>query len=303
MKLIIDLLHIEDIGRYSNNHVDSFFVSDGIIGIKQEVSFSRDELSMIRKLSKDQNINMIVDVNAIYHETELDQLKEYLEFLKLIEVDSILFSDMAVYMISRELEIEHLLIYGSETFVTNNFEINYWLNRVQSAIISNELSIEELIEIANSAQKPVIYLAYGYHSMFYSKRELLTNYYLYKGKEQKQTKNNRKFRIVEELREEEYPIMQDERGTHIYTGKIFCMFREITQLKESQLTRLHLSANFLPSEQYKQIIELYEKAIELLDKNTFDTHKNQLFEDLIRVNPNINTSHLYAKSILTKGSE
>lgn len=303
MKLMIDLIELDDLNKQYNKHIDTIYVSDGFVGVKQEASFDKTSLKQIRMKTKELNLRMMVDVNAIYHEEELDIVKSYLIFLKDLGVDSILFSDLAVYMLAKDLHIEDLLVYGSETFVTNNFEVNYWLDRVQSAIISNELSLDELVEIANSAKKPTIYMAYGYHSMFYSKRELLTNYFIYKGKEQKDTINNRKYRIVEEQRTEEYPIVQDERGTHIYTGKIFCLFQELNLFSNTSLNRFHLSANFLNKDDYKKIIELYGLAIDAIHDNRFDLEIKSLFDQVIAVNPNINTSHLYSKSILRKGRE
>ena len=303
MNLVVDLLSFDDIRYLAKVGVKNVIVSDGNFGIKGEVSCTPSEIESIRIETNQLAIKLFVNVNSLFHESELSKLEEYISFLFNLNVDYIIFSDMAVYMFARRMGKAKKLIFASETFVTNNFEVNYWIDRVSSAIISNELSLEELMDMSKNAKSEVGYMVYGYHSMFYSKRELLTNYFTYKGKNDKGIVNNRNLRIVEEIREDQYPIVQDEKGTHIYTGKIFCLFKELIEFENTNLKNLFISANFIDKSNYFRVIEIYQRAIFALESNSFMGLRDQLFEELVAIDSNINTSHLYSKSVLSKAGD
>jgi|GEM_PF-357265 len=301
MNLVVDLPSLDDIGTLADMGIGAIICSDSHFGVRSEVTFSQDELSEIRVRTKNRKIRMMVNVNAIFHENELNGLLEYLRFLKFIDVDAVIFSDMAVYKLSQKIEITKKLVYSAETLITNSFDMNFWLDRIDSVVLSNELSLDELRMMSSQAKKDVIFMVYGYHSMFYSKRALLSNYFEYKNEPNEKIQDNRNLRIKEETRSEEYPILEDARGTHIFTGKIFCLFGELGILAETKCKQWWIRSNFLDKGKYFDIIRLYRQAIDEIRVNNFEAIKEHLMEKVIKIDSNIDTSHLYAKSVLIKG--
>ena len=134
MKYITTLVNLEQL-----NNNDSYYVA-GIenYSVKLPAFFSLDIV--------DKYNDLYISLNKIFHEEELNGLKEVLKYLKTKKIRGIFFSDFSVYNIASELNMLDLLIYDPNTLVTNYKELEFFEGKIKGVVISPFISLEELKE-------------------------------------------------------------------------------------------------------------------------------------------------------------
>lgn len=122
--------------------------------------------------------NAFVLLNRVMDTVTIDELNSVKDKFKRFR--GIIFEDLGVFQIFKGENIP--LIWFQNHFATNYNSINFYLSDgCSSAIISNELTKDEITEILSKTQKPLVFNAFGKNNIMYSRRELLSNYNKYMG--------------------------------------------------------------------------------------------------------------------------
>ena len=207
-KFLISINKLSDIEVYKKVGVTTFLLPIQYIAVGYEISFI---IEQINKYGKDNYclVNRMLDCKGI------DELKKVILQLKTIK--GIIFEDIGVYELIKELGLNIETIYFPNHFNTNYESINYFLNKgISSAFISNELTKEEIKDILNNANKELIVHVFGYNQAMYSRRLLLSNFNSYYD-----LPNNRMTDIKEVHSGYEFKVVEDDSGTVLYNGVIF----------------------------------------------------------------------------------
>lgn len=163
--------------------------------------------------------DLFISINKIFHENELEDLYNYLSYLKNKKIKGIFFSDFAVYNYAEELGMLDLLIYDPNTLVTNYKELEFFEGKIKGVVISPFISLDELKQFKSDSLE-LFFLGNGRINLFYSKRKLITNYCKYHDIERDFLDN--KLLLKEELRDNTYfPIIEDDKGTYVYSPFIY----------------------------------------------------------------------------------
>ena len=209
-----------------------------------------------------------VNFDIIVHEDMLTDVKKYLKELPL-EIAGIYFSDMGVYMIAKELNLQGKLIYNPGTLTTNSLDVNSILALgIQRIVLAREITLDEIKYINNHEINTEV-LIHGKLNMFYSKRKLLSNYYKYRNI----AGDYEKMSLVEETRNDKLAIIEDETGTHIFSSGIFNSYDEVKALH----CEIRIDGYFLSDEELLQEIETYEKILTNQEVNYSKEGKNSGF--------------------------
>ena len=100
--------------------------------------------------------------------------------------------------------------------VTNYKTCNYYYNKgVKYAILSKEITKEEIIEILNKSKIISMIEIISLPTVAFSKRKLITNYYKNLSKPSKE-----KLTVVEKLTQDEYELKEEPAGTGFISKKI-----------------------------------------------------------------------------------
>ena len=173
-KLIITPKSIEEINLYKD--ADCYLLGNEAFSVRYNHCYNVNELKEAHKLIKSMNKEIYINVNKIFQETDLNNLREYLKFLKELDVDAILFSDFSVYQISKELGIENKCIMYHETYPLNTLDLEIILSlNVKGVIVSKEVELYMLKEVARFNNVGIT--AFGHIEMFNSKRKLLETFF------------------------------------------------------------------------------------------------------------------------------
>ena len=216
MKYITTLVNLEQL-----NNSSSFYVAGNKkYSVKLPAYF---DVNIVEKYN-----DLYISVNKIFHNDELNDLENYLKYLSTKKIRGIFFSDFAVFSICNRLGMLDLLIYDSNTLITNYKELEFFEGKIKGVVISPFISLEELKEF-KSDKLELFFLGNGRINLFYSKRKLIGNYCKYHEIDDSFKTND--LLLKEELRPDYYyPIIEDENGTFIYSPYIYSCLDLVSEL-------------------------------------------------------------------------
>jgi len=228
----------------------------------------------------------ILKIDKIIEESEVEELKKFLDFVITTDIDYYIFSDMVILYYFMEKHLTSKLIYSAKTLNCSYNDSLYFKSLDVAVMASNELSLKNLKDLDSLGN--LVIDGYGFTNIFYSRRKLLS---LFKQKNKKFFKiRNKTFFITEEKREKDYyPIIENNAGTFIFTPHKYCIYKELLELKNLFMFKIE---SFLISEaDLFAIIAIYKKLI-------VGNINDELYQELINIDANISQEFLYRKSLI-----
>ncbi len=148
-------------------------------GLRLPQTLSYDEINRIAQLVHAAGKELTVAVNALMHQSMMDSIKPFLDFLKEIQADYITVGDAGVFYVLKRDGYPFKTIYDASTMVTSSRQINFWGKQAgaSEAVLAREIPSAELFVMAENLQIPAEVLVYGASIIHHSKRPLLQNYY------------------------------------------------------------------------------------------------------------------------------
>lgn len=207
MKLIVSANSLGHLKKLVMKNIDGIIISIEKLSVNSAFYVDASVIDKIDFNGKE----VFVSLNKLMHNGDLSLLRSVLEKLRFKNV-KILFYDMAVYQIAKELNmVSKLVIYQEHLNASVGSNNAYYDLGIRSSFISNDITYQELMEIKKNTKMQLMFLGYGYAPIFYSRRYLLSNYLEYinedKGSNYKIISDN----VVE------WPISEEQYGTTIYT--------------------------------------------------------------------------------------
>lgn len=124
--------------------------------------------------------DITIAMNKMIHNEDLELVKTVLDKIKDSNIKKILFYDLSILELVKEMNINKELIISQEH---SNASINsnefYYNKGIKSTFITSDITYKEVLEIKSNTKMKVYYTVYGYLPIFYSRRLLLTNYFKY----------------------------------------------------------------------------------------------------------------------------
>lgn len=261
MQFVTRLKTKEEIDKLNQLGIDIFCLDTDFTARKVE-HFRTSEIIDLAKQYPDR---IYILVNKIIHEQDLKPLHTFFSKLQSSKIAGIVINDFSVYLVAKKYQMDNLIIYQPGTFNTDTYSKTYLASRnLKGLTISREITLDEIKNFeANDIELSII--GHGYLDMFYSKRELLTNYFIHKEIKNKKSKNNYDFKLNEEIRPNEfYPILEDEFGTHIFRSKKLISYDQIETLNPL-IKDFFIERIFLSDKELEASIQLYKNQISLND--------------------------------------
>ncbi|MDT8336274.1 MAG: U32 family peptidase [Candidatus Izemoplasmatales bacterium] len=250
------LKNLMEIEKLINLGVDVFLV-DTPLAVKKingELFTDLDEI-----FSHNKEVYLLL--NKMIHETDLELLEMVLNKAKNDLIKGIVCGDLTVMVMAKKMGLNNKVIYQPGTMNTSSFDNEYFYKKaIKGITISKEITLEEITNIFKNKVTEISLIGHGYLDMFYSKRSLLSNYFVYKGIEHNNIKNNDLFRLKEEMRPDSfYPIFEDDGGTHIFRDKALESFNEMNVLK-MYLDDFFVERMFIDDQEYYDSLLAYQDS-------------------------------------------
>ncbi len=231
------------------NAIKRFKGVDGILLRHIDVSIEAvyEEGCFFEKIQTVKNLGFKVGVsmNRFFEESMLDSITTFFNRCLLEKVDRIYFSDMAVYMMAKEVNALSCLVYNPGPILTNSMDISFFKQcGIASFHLSSEMDCEEMCQIMNAHRDCCDISIFGYAMMSVSKRLLIDSYCQEINKENVY-QHRLDCTLIESTREGKMPIVETAMGTVIFTDFILDGFKEMERFKEAGCGSILIEGIFL----------------------------------------------------------
>jgi putative protease len=234
MKIAVTPFDVNSINKLSENGAEIFIVGNDKYANRLVKSYSEVEISEACELIKSLKKEVYIQMNLIVHNENIPEFDRFLDFVKTLDVNGIIFGDLAVYNLAKRKDMIHLLIYNPETLNTNYYDPIFWNKKgIKGLTISKEITLKDIQVISKNSKIDISLTGHGHLNMFHSRRPLIENFFKFKTEEYNSYVENRNLHLVEEIRNESYPVFQDIHGTHIFRDKAMESYQEINILSNS----------------------------------------------------------------------
>ena len=229
-----------------------------------------DYIEHILPIVKEKKKQLFIALNKNFHSGELDSVKKVMHKLADLQIDGILYYDVAVIQMKNEYKIEIPLIWGAEHLTTNYATMNYWnYHGADMTYVSGEITKQEILKIRKHTNMPLIVPILGHLPMFVSERHEVKNYLDHF------QLNDQSSIYYMEKEGNRYPIIDNEEGTFVYSSHILNGYQEFIEFGEKGIDYVLCNENFIDRNIFLKIITLFhnrngsdETIDTLLDGNT-----------------------------------
>lgn len=251
-KILVNINNKEDIKKYKKIGITNFlFALEGFsVGYN---TFSLEEL-------KELDINIYLNINSLMDTKMIDDFKKIIPSLSFVK--GIFFEDLGVYYVLKDKDIS--LIWSQNHFVLNSKSINFWLNRVESACLANELTLDEINYILSKSVKPLILNVLGYNMAMYSRRYILSNFNRYN--HLKMVKKG----ILKVNDSNSFIAIENENGRALFYNKPFNYLSHLKEIDDSKIKFYYFSNLNLKAD---EIIDIITKGKEIISEEKFINEK------------------------------
>ena len=141
-------------------------------------NFSREDIKEACDFAHKLNKKVYVTVNIIFHNEDLDGLKDYLEYLSSIKTDAIIVSDPVVIDIVKKHNIDLEIHLSTQNCTTNKESVKYWMEKgVKRVVLAREVGRCDIEEIIKETGCDIEVFLHGAMCACYSGRCVLSNYF------------------------------------------------------------------------------------------------------------------------------
>ncbi|MFT4412734.1 peptidase U32 family protein [Fredinandcohnia humi] len=304
-ELLVTPTRVEDIEPLVEAGATAFVIGEQRYGLRLAGEFKREDVVKAVDIAHKLGTKIYVAMNALFHNEKVEELAEYVAFLRDTNVDAIIFGDPAVLLTVREVAPSMKLHWNTETTATNWYTANYWGRKgAKRAVLARELNMDAIVEIKENAEVEIEVQVHGMTTMFQSKRSLIGNYFEYQGKvmEIENRKKEKDMFLFDKERNNKYPIFEDENGTHIMSPNDICIVDELEEMIDAGIDSFKIDGILKSPEYIIEVTKIYRKAIDLCvdNREEYEDIKDDLLsqlEELQPVNRPLDTGFFFKETV------
>ncbi|MCI8346998.1 MAG: hypothetical protein HFJ12_03500 [Bacilli bacterium] len=274
---------------YIGRNINNFLLPLKNFSVESINYYSLDEIKEIRK--KYPNAHLFISMNKNILNHEIQDLQRVLKELEILNIRGIFYYDMAFLNLKKKMGLKIDLVWNQTYMVTNYKTCNYYYNRgVKYALLSKEITKDEMIEIKKNSQITPIVELISYPVVAYSKRKLVDHYY-----QNCSIKRKAFLDIREPKTKQEYHVMEDQNGVSFVMKKLMNGSRILRELLDCNMDYILLKEDFIEH-------DVFINCLENINFYLKNFHKMTGIEDkkwLCRQNELLgrNTNFFYRKTI------
>lgn len=224
-----DMINLEMVLEY----VDGIIVGQDTYGTRLTHSFSDEELFSIMGEAHEREKEVFLMANQMMTDEQLERFGSWLLQFRNQPITGVIVADLGAIITLNEHGFQGRAIYNPETLATNDYDFND-LTRldVMGVYAAKEITLSDLTRIGTHKQVKMFMVGHGHLNMFYSKRQLIQNYMDFLA-EPSRFHGKQNVTLIEENRKEEpYPILEDDAGTHVFRSQVMHVMHHLDELSE-----------------------------------------------------------------------
>ena len=233
-------------------------------------NFDEDDIIWAINYSHKRNVKVYITVNILAHNNDFIGLVDYLEFLDNAKVDGVIVSDLGIAHLVKEYTNLELHV-STQANVTNIESAKVWVSLgAKRLVLARELNINEIKEIKDAVGDDIDIecFCHGAMCISYSGRCLLSNYFTGRDSNKGACIQPCRWNYVlinkeeESIKNEEFPIEEDSRGTYILNSKDMCLIEHIKELAEAGITSFKIEGRMKSTYYVATVVNTYRRAID-----------------------------------------
>ncbi len=261
---------------------DAVYIGGESFGLRAKAhNFTIEDMKSAAEYCHSRGVKLYVTANIFAHNEDLAGVEAYFEKLRHVDIDALIISDPAIFMIAKRVLPQMELHISTQANNTNYGIYKFWYELGAKRVVSaRELSLEEIKEIrANIPEDMEIEsFIHGAMCISYSGRCLLSHFLT--GRDANQGACTHpcrwKYSVVEEKRPGEYfPVEEDDRGTYIFNSKDLCMVEYVPELIEAGIDSFKIEGRMKTALYVATVARTYRRAIDDFRKSS-DLYKENL---------------------------
>lgn len=281
MKLLIMPKSIDQIESLIED-IDGVIVGIKDLSINQPAYFTLDEIKKINEIIKNNGKEIFVSLNKNMFNKDLEILEYTLLQLDNLKLNGILYYDIAIVNFKKNLKLVTPLVWNQEHLTTNYLTSNFWYEYgAKYTMLSSEITIDEINEIALNANAKTMVPIFGYLPMFVSRRHLVKNYL-----DTFKIKDDSNINYIEK-ENKTYAIIDSNDGTIAYSNKCLNGINETLKLNVDYIVLNSFNIN---NATFKRVVSMYnivnesnvqefkEEIDKMLDTDTGFLYKETVYE-------------------------
>ena len=250
-------------------------------------NFDLDGLKEAVEYAHSHNVKVYVTVNIIPHESDLEDLPEYILYLEKIGVDAVICADLGVISIVRRIAPNLDVHVSTQANITNSESAMVYVNMgVKRLILAREMTLEEIAQLRSKVPAEIELEAFCHGAMCisYSGRCLLSNFFT--GRDANRGACVQACRWNYEIREinkeQYYPIEEDTHGTYILNSKDMCMIEHLDKLKKAGISSIKIEGRMKTEYYVANVINAYRMALDYLYANKEYNLPKEIYEEVFK---------------------
>lgn len=265
--------------KSSNSYIKMINIGANQFGLRQSTNATIEEIEEVSKLAKLYDIQTYVMCNKLLHEKDLVKIEKYLRKLEKIKVDGIVFSDLAVAYLVEQLDINLEMMYSTETTITNkHFTDLAKDNKIKIIELAKEITASEINEIGKEKKSEISVYIHGHLYMYQSVRKMVDNFANVQNIDL--DSNEEDYYLYDDERDNYYPLIQNNQGTHLLAAKDLCMINKLDKLNITDIDYLKIDGYRYSKQEYIKIVELYAEALKEIETGSYNEVKKYLLKHM-----------------------
>ena len=250
-------------------------------------NFDLDGLKWAVEYAHERKVKVYVTVNIIPHESDLEDLPQYISFLDSIQVDALICADLGVISMVRKIAPNMPIHVSTQANITNSESAKVFTSMgVKRLILAREMTLSEIKKLRASIPNDIELEAFVHGAMCisYSGRCLLSNFFTNRDANRGACVQacRWEYAIREISKDQEYPIEEDSHGTYILNSKDLCMIEHLDKLRDAGVDSVKIEGRMKTEYYVANIVNAYRKAIDYMNTHKVydlpDEIKNEVYK-------------------------
>lgn len=239
MKVLVEVAS-KEISNYIDS-CDALLLGLENFSVLNSVTFSLTEIREI--INKYPKMEIFVKMDKNIFNDEIDDVRRVLKELEQMSIYGVFFYDLAILELKQELSLTFDLVWSQTHMVTNSRTCDYYYNQgVRYALLSKEITLDEIISIAKESAISTIVEVVSLPSVGYSRRKLVHNYYEDLGEVGSSTLS-----VLEKITNKKYLVKEENSGTGFLLDEVLNGTSVISELYQANVDYVLFREEGIPS--------------------------------------------------------
>ena len=244
--------NIKELDKYADAYLF------GIKNLSVNMPFYID-IEELKEIKTDKEI--FISLNKNMQNKNLEVLEQTLKELDNLNIKGVFYYDAAIVRMKKRLNLNLDLVWDQEHLTTNYKTADFWYEEGSKyTCLSSEITLREIEEIIENTKAKIMVQLFGYIPIFVSFRHTVDNYL-----DTFDLKDNSKINYMN-MDNDNYPIVDDNLGTNIYSANILNGYKEYLDL-DKKLEYTILNSFNIDENKFLEVLKIFK----LKEKDNIDT--------------------------------